>query len=50
LKDDEQALNLYQRFKWSVVATLPRKRWMLSGLDVDRALKRIRKQDAGGST
>jgi hypothetical protein len=50
LKDDEQALNLYQHFKWTVVATLPKKRWMLSGIDIDRALEGIRKQEAGGST
>lgn len=45
LGDDEQALNLYQRFKWSVIAELPRHIWKLTSRDVDRALEKIREQE-----
>src|ERR1043165_648532 len=27
LRDDQRALTLYQRFKWEVIAELPRKYW-----------------------
>jgi len=50
--DDEQALNLYQRFKWAVVVELPRnRRWTLTSRDIDQALERIREQGiaAGGA-
>jgi hypothetical protein len=49
--DDELALNLYQRFKWMVIAGLPRHRWALTGREIDEALESICKQDAviGGS-
>jgi len=49
LGDDEQALNLYQRFKWQVIAELPYKRWTLMSEEIDRALQTIREEDwAGG--
>ena len=48
--NDEQALNFYQRFKWAVIAELPRKGWTLTSRDVDRALQNIREQEAGGAT
>jgi hypothetical protein len=47
LGDDEQALDLYQRFKWQVVVSLPWKRWKLNGSEIDEALKGIREQDGG---
>ena len=46
LEDDEQALNLYQRFKWAVVAGLPRLRWVLTGRQIEEALELIREQEA----
>ena len=48
LSDDAQALNLYQRFKWAVIAELPRKRWMLTSADIDQAVQRIREAEAEG--
>ena len=52
LGDDQEALNLYQRFKWSVVAGLPRRGWSLTSSEIDLALQRIREQEtvAGGAT
>ena len=52
LGDDEQALNLYQRFKWAVIVGLPRKRWILTGGEIDQALQNIREQETvtGGAT
>lgn len=51
LEDDEQALNLYQRFKWTVIAGLPLQRWTLTGVEIDRALEMIHSQeDRGGLT
>jgi len=50
LGDDEDALDLYQRFKWAVIAELPRHRWMLTGSQIDQALQSIREHAmAGGS-
>ena len=50
LADDQEALNLYQRFKWAVIAGLPRKRWTLTSHDIDQAIQAIRDQEmvAGG--
>jgi hypothetical protein len=50
LDDDRQALDVYQRFKWAVVAELPRKRWTLMSQDIDRAIEAVRDQGmvAGG--
>jgi hypothetical protein len=48
LGDDEPALNLYQRFKWQVVAELPHKRWMFTSADIDQAVQRIRDQELEG--
>jgi hypothetical protein len=46
LADEQEALNLYHRFKWQVIAELPYKRWTLTSLDIDLAIKRIRERDA----
>jgi hypothetical protein len=46
LANDEQALNLYQRFKWSVIAELPKRGWTLTSLEIDQALQGIREQEA----
>ena len=48
LGNDEQALNLYQRFKWAVIAELPRKRWTLTSREIDDVLQRIREQAVEG--
>jgi hypothetical protein len=45
LADDEEALNLYQRFKWSVVVELPRRRWTLTSRDIDQLLKTLREAE-----
>jgi hypothetical protein len=49
LGDIRDALNLYQRFKWDVIAELPRsKTWTLTSDQIDQALERIRAQDKEG--
>jgi hypothetical protein len=48
LGDDEQALNLYQRFKWAVIAELPHKGWTLTSADIDQAVQRICEHEAEG--
>jgi Family of unknown function (DUF6166) len=45
LGNDQQALNLYQRFKWQMIAELPRKHWILTSREVGDAVQRIRDQD-----
>jgi len=45
LGDDEQALNLYQRFKWAVIAELPGKQWRLTSREIDQALQNIREAE-----
>src|ERR1043165_4725250 len=46
LGNDQEALNLYQRFKWSFVAGLPRRGWTLTSKEIDEALQSIRGQEA----
>ncbi|HXT10548.1 MAG TPA: DUF6166 domain-containing protein [Candidatus Angelobacter sp.] len=48
LGGDEEALNLYQRFKWAVIAELPKHRWLLTSREIDAALQRIRESEANG--
>jgi hypothetical protein len=48
LGNDEQALNLYQRFKWEVIAKLPKHKWTLTSQDIEQAIKDIR-QEGGAS-
>ena len=51
LSDDEQALDLYQRFKWTVVTELPRAGWTLTGCQIDDIIARIRAEaEQGGAT
>jgi len=45
LGDDQEALNLYQRFKWMVVVRLPRLHWMLTSSQIDQALQVIHSQE-----
>jgi hypothetical protein len=42
----EDALNLHQRFKWSVVAGLADSGWRLDTWDVDEAIAAIRSKEA----
>jgi hypothetical protein len=46
LGDNEQALNLYQRFKWAVVAELPHREWILTSDEIERVLRPLREQDS----
>jgi hypothetical protein len=49
LADDRQALDVYQRFKWAVIAELPRKRsWTLTNQVIDQILQNIRNYEAEG--
>lgn len=52
LADDEEALALYQQFKWALVAKLPKHAWRLTSRQIDEALQAIRSQDivAGGAS
>jgi len=52
LADDQQALNLHQRFKWAVVARLPRRHWTLTGEEIDAVLRELHEHEAvaGGVT
>ena len=48
----DEALELYQRFKWAVIAALPRNGWTFNTQQLEAAIEEIRKQDriCGGST
>jgi hypothetical protein len=52
LSDDRQALDMYQRFKWAVIAGLPRRHWTLDSRDIDQAIQAVRDHEtvAGGVT
>ena len=45
LADDSAALRLYQDFKFSVIARLPRDGWTLTSEDIERGLRDL--QEAG---
>lgn len=49
LADDEQALDFYQRFKWELIAELPKRGWTLTSLEINQALQNIREQEIVGS-
>src|ERR1700678_2696364 len=49
LGDDREALNLYQRFKWAIVAGLPKKRWVLTSPIIGQILDTIRNQEVEGA-
>ena len=40
--NDEQAFNFHHRFKWAVIAELPRRRWTLTGQEIDMVLQNLR--------
>jgi Family of unknown function (DUF6166) len=45
LDDDLEALNFYQRFKWAVIAQLPRHHWTLNSREIDAVLKDLREAE-----
>jgi hypothetical protein len=45
LGDDKEALNLYQRFKWVVIAELPKHQWTLTSRDIDQLLKNMQEAE-----
>ncbi len=45
LGNDEQAFNLHHRFKWVVIAELPKRCWTLTSHDIDQAVQTIRNQE-----
>lgn len=49
LRDEEQAFMFHQRFKWSVIAELPRNGWTLTSGEIDTALQAIRDWKSVGS-
>ena len=38
LCDDEQAFNFHHRYKWTVIAELPKRSWTLTSQDIDLVL------------
>ena len=46
LNDDVQAMNLHQRFKWTIIAGLP-EAWTLTGGEVERAVQSIIRLEKG---
>jgi len=44
-RNDEQALNLYQRFKWAVIAELPHRAWTLTSQEIDQVLQTLRERE-----
>jgi hypothetical protein len=48
LANDERALVIVQRFKWVVIAELPRNDWILTGVDIHQALMGIGEQESPG--
>jgi hypothetical protein len=42
LVNEEQALDLYQRFKWTVIAELPKRGWTLTSEQIDESLALFR--------
>jgi Family of unknown function (DUF6166) len=50
LADDQQALNVYQRFKWAVIAELPKRGWTLTSQQIQEAVETLRSSDSSAST
>ena len=40
--NDQQAFNFHHRFKWAVVAELPRRSWTLTSQEIDQVLQMLR--------
>jgi hypothetical protein len=45
LQDDQQALNFHHRFKWVVIAELPRRWWTLTSQEIDQVLQTLRESE-----
>jgi len=45
LGDGEQALNLYQRFKWLVVSELPGGDWILTSDQIEQSVQELQEAD-----
>ena len=43
--DDRQAFDFHHRFKWAVIAELPRRRWELASEEIDRMLQTLREAE-----
>ena len=43
--NDQEALNLYQRFKWAVVTELPFRHWTLESDEIDQVLQTLRQRE-----
>lgn len=43
--NDEQAFNFHHRFKWAVVAELPRRSWKLTSDEIDRVLRSLQARE-----
>ena len=41
LVNDEQALQFYQRFKWAVIAELPKRGWTLTSDQIQKSLQSL---------
>ena len=46
LGNAEKALNLYQRFKWAVVAELSYREWILTSDEIEQHLQKLREENA----
>ena len=42
LGDDEQAFNFHHRYKWAVIAELPKRSWTLTSQEIDLVLPKLR--------
>ena len=43
--NDEQAFNFHHRFKWAVVAELPRRSWKLTSDEIDQVLRSLQARE-----
>jgi hypothetical protein len=41
LGDDEQAFNFHHRYKWAVIAELPKRSWTLTSQEIDLVLPKL---------
>lgn len=45
LGSDEQAFNFHHRFKWVVIAELPKRSWTLTSQEIDQVLQMLREAE-----
>ena len=43
--NDKQAFNFHHRFKWAVVAELPRRSWKLTSDEIDQVLRSLQARE-----